>query len=273
MGYPGIESLFKKFDETALLDDFAAQKGPGVWPKLSRATLVSGLRTRLGNPNAVAQKSTPLCGPASFVRALIIDKPSAYVQAAIDLFNTGQATIGDLKIKPGEWVRTSQPEGNTHQADWIMLASIRDSANVTPAVAFNLGLGGVTPPRDLEAWFTAAGFSTSSCATVTQSNLLTAEMNVRSANAFFSSGHHVAMLIDSAVMYQATQDDSVSAVPTHWVTLATAIKPGQSFDDDAPISLSVFSWGGIQTIPEYSSSPLKKKNFLRKFYGFVAAKS
>src|SRR5215471_4773661 len=90
---------------TALVDAFATAAGAGVWPGLDRATLAAELKTRLGAANSVNQAKTPFCGPASFVRALIKDMPDSYAQAAIDLFNTGEATIGSLKIKPGDKVR------------------------------------------------------------------------------------------------------------------------------------------------------------------------
>jgi hypothetical protein len=136
---------------TALVDAFATASGTGVWPGLSRATLASELKTRLGAPDSVDQSHTPFCGAASFTRALIIDKPDAYAQAAIDLFNAGEATIGNLKSKPGDTVRRSVPQKGTNQADWIMLARIRDSGNVVLSAGGFLGgsAAGVTVPGTL----------------------------------------------------------------------------------------------------------------------------
>jgi len=62
-------------------------------------------------------------------------KPVTYVQAAIDLFNNGECTIGTLKIKPGDAVRKSAPLRKTSHADWLTLAGLRDSGNAVLSAA------------------------------------------------------------------------------------------------------------------------------------------
>ncbi len=260
----------------ALVDDFSRGSGNGVWPGLNRATLAAELKTRLGAPNSVNQRKTPFCGPASFTRALIIDMPDAYAQAAIDLFNTGEATIGSLKIKPGDQVRKSAPQNNTNQADWIMLASIRDSGNTVLSAGGLLGgsAAGITVPGTLAGWFTSAGFSTVlNNASVTQTVPAARAAQVITANTYQSTKHHVVMFIDADVMDKDDQDDEISMFPDHWVTLTTQITHGGTLNYDDPISMSVFSWGTTYAIPaDATAKPLKKKHFLNKFYGYIAVK-
>lgn len=259
---------------TALVSTFAAASGAGVWPGLSRATLASELKTRLGAPSTVHQRQTPFCGPASFTRALIIDKPDDYAQAAIDLFNTGAATIGTLKLKPGNSVRGSAPQNGTNQADWIMLASIRDSGNAVLSAGglFGGNLAGITVPGTLAGWFTAAGFSTViNNAGVAQTVPAARAAQILTANAYRTT-HHVVMFIDADVMDKDDQDDEISMFPDHWVTLTTAIADGGTLAYNDPISMSVFSWGRIAPIPEVATKPLQKKYFLNKFYGYIAVK-
>ena len=261
---------------TALVDAFATASGAGVWPGLSRATLASELKTRLGAPSTVHQRQTPFCGPASFTRALIIDKPDDYAQAAIDLFNTGEATIGTLKLKPGDKVRKSAPQNGTNQADWIMLASIRDSGNAVLSAGglFGGSLAGITVPGTLAGWFTKAGFSTVvNSADVTQTVPATRAAQVLTANTYRTSGHHVVMFIDADCMDKDDQDDEISMFPDHWVTLTGTIIHGGTLAYEDPIAMPVFSWGRITSIPEDPAQhPLKKKYFLNKFYGYVAVK-
>ncbi len=260
---------------TALVDTFAAASGAGVWPGLSRTTLAAELKARLGAPNSVDQAQTPLCGGASFTRALIIDKHDDYAKAAIDLFNTGEATIGTLKIKPGATVRTSAPQNGTSQADWIMLASIRDSGNLVLSAGgwFGGGAAGITVPGTLAGWFTAAGFSTViNKADVLQTVPAVRAMQIVTANAYRAGGYHVVMFIDADVMDTDDQDDWTSLYPDHWVTLTTSVTDGGTLAYDDPISMSVFSWGAIYPIPEVATKPLQKRDFLSKFYGFIAAR-
>ena len=259
----------------ALVDTFAAASGAGVWPGLSRATLAAELKARLAAPDTVDQAQTPLCGPASFTRALMIDKPDTYAQAAIDLFNTGAATIGTMKIKPFDEVRLSAPQYDTNQADWIMLASIRDSGNwlMSSGGWFGGSAAGMTLPGTLADWFTSAGFSTViNSADVLQTVPAARTMQLLTANLYRAAGHHVLLLIDGDVMKMSNQDDEISLYPTHWVTLTASVSDSGALAYSDPISMEVFSWGDIYTIPVSTAKPLKKKYFLNKFYGFIAVK-
>ena len=261
----------------ALAINFAAASGAGAWPNINRATLALELRLRITSPNQVNQAETPFCGPAAFFYTLAAEKPVAYVQAAIDLFNTGECTIGTLKIKPGDAVRKSAPLKKTSHADWITLASLRDSGNsvLSAAGLFGGSFAGITVPGTLADWFTKAGFSTVvNKATVTQPSLPNAQASlVHSAKTYKASGHTIVMLVDADVLEEADQDDETSLWPDHWITQVTTIKDGGELSYNDPISLTVHSWGDHKSIPVVATKPLKKKHFMNKFYGFIAVKA
>jgi hypothetical protein len=242
----------------ALVNAFAAGTGDGVWPGISRATLAQDLRARIASPNAIAQAKTPFCGPASFVRLLALEKDEAYAKAAIDLFNTGECTIGTLKVKPGDAVRKSPPLKGTSHADWIMLASIRDSGNAVLSAAglFSGNAAGITVPGTLADWFTKAGFPTVvNKASVTQPSLPNAQASlVQSAKTYKASGHHIVMLVDADVLDEANQDDEFSLYPDHWITLTADIKDGGELSYNEPISMWVYTWGNQYTIPAWPPS-------------------
>ncbi|HJQ60205.1 MAG TPA: hypothetical protein VJ890_25090 [Vineibacter sp.] len=260
----------------ALAISFAAASGDGAWPNLNRATVAQELRMRITSPNSINQAQTPFCGPASLVRLLALDKPDTYVQAAIDLFNTGACTIGSLKIKPGDMVRKSKPQNGTSHADWLMLASVRDAGNAVLSAGGVLGgsAAGITLPSTLADWFTKAGFATVvNKAGVTQPSLPNAQASlVQSAKTYRTSGHHIVMFVDADVLKTSNQDDEISIYPDHWITLTTDIKDGGELSYNEPISMWVYTWGDQQTIPKSSSKALKKKHFMNKFYGFIAVK-
>lgn len=261
----------------ALAMTFAAASGAGAWPNLSRATVAQELRTRITSPSTINQAKTPFCGPASFCYVLAAEKPDAYVQAAIDLFNTGECTIGTLKIKPGDAVRKSAPLKGTSHADWLMLASIRDSGNAVLSAAglFGGSAAGVTVPGTLADWFTKAGFSAVvNKANVVQPSLPIARAGlVQDAKTYKSSGHQIVMLIDADVLNSNDQDDEISMWPDHWVTLTSAITDAGAIAYNDPISMWVHTWGDQQTVPKVATKPLKKKYFMNKFYGFIAVKA
>ena len=43
-------------------------------------------------------------------------------------------------------------------------------------------------------------------------------------------------------------------------------------DPNATISVTVYTWGGVRDVHENSSQKMTVKQFLRNFYGYVAAK-
>ncbi len=259
------------------ISEFKKQKGASKWKHINRGPLADGLTDRVNHPDNIAQRQTPLCGPASLVRALAKNKPLEYANAAIDLFNKGQARIGKLTIKPGSELLRDPVEGNTHPADWIMLASIRDSDNwfLSPSGIFGSGLAGVTRPSTIERWFKSAGFSKVVHKThvVAKPIMSVLAAELAEANRLHNRGYYVLFIVDGDVLDAKTQDDLVSMYPDHWIVQKTAIKDGGLLAYDQPIRFTAWSWGQLINVPEKAEKPLKKREFLHKYYGFIAARA
>src|SRR5262249_40807063 len=150
-----------KQDAINFVKRFAAEPTPAVWPNINRTDLASGLVARIEDPNRINQEGTPLCGPASLVRSLATDDPEAYARAAIDLYTRGTTRIRTLTIEAGGELKRSAPQGATDPADWIMLASIRDTDNwfFSPAGWFGCNIAGITRPGTMESWLRDAGYT------------------------------------------------------------------------------------------------------------------
>lgn len=256
---------------------FKSARGPSKWTHLVRTKVADGLIARINNPNLVAQRQTPNCGPATITRALAKDKPLAYAEVAISLFTTGKATIGKMKIAPGSELLRDKPEGNTDQADWIMLASIRDSDNwfLSTSGWFSSSLAGITLPSTIEKWFKQAGYTKivhkTHVALKPIPTVLAVELN--EADGLRKKGYWVLFLVDSDVLSTDTQDDIISMHPDHWIALAGPITDKGITAKDDPISFKAWSWGRTISVPENAAKkPLKKKEFLHKYYGFIAAR-
>src|SRR5262245_14600235 len=78
-------------------------------PRIDQADVVAGLRERVNDPHKQNQGAASLCGPAAFFYCVLNYKPELYVQYVIDLFTTGKARIGSLKVEPSLPCRVSQP--------------------------------------------------------------------------------------------------------------------------------------------------------------------
>lgn len=248
------------------------------WPKIAKLDLASGLLARIENPNNINQAGTPLCGPASLVRALATTNPDAYAQAAIDLYSKGKAQIGTLILSPGNNLKQAAVPANTDPADWIMLASVRDASNwfMSPAGWFGSNLAGITIPATIEKWFKDAGYTSVINDTALGGGDLPSVKSMRAQRASqkFKDGYNVCMLVDSDVLKSSTQNDIISMYPDHWVVLNSEIKNAGTMNYDDLASFKIYTWGtGDRLVPQTPpGNALTHRAFLNKFYGFVAAK-
>jgi hypothetical protein len=259
-----------------LVTQFAARTARGRWSHIRRADLAAGLTVRINDPNRIAQRATPLCGPASLVRAVASSNPDAYARAAIELFENGRTRINNLAIQPGRELIGDPPEGNTDVADWILLASIRDSDNwfFSPSGIFGSNLAGITRPGTLESWLREAGYKSIVNKTylVAKPIMMALAAELAEASRYFARGYKVMLFLDADVLSSDTQDDLISMHPDHWVALNSTVRDGGIVNYDAPIQMELWSWGRRVTVPVNAAKPLKKRQFLHKYYGYIAGK-
>ena len=254
---------------------FASGTGAAAFKKIARAAVARGLSARLADPNGIDQAGSSLCGPSVFVRRIAATDPVAYVTLVIDLYQTGQGHIADLKLKAGDDLRDYDPGGRVEPADWIPIASLRDSENwFFDYQDVNDATAGITMPSALEGWFRKVGYRD----IVNETNVfLTKDEDcLRRASALWAKDYWVCLFIN-AQMIEAEDDEknshpshSHSMTPDHWVALTSAVDISP---DKKSVKFTVFSWGkGHWAIPQTSSDKLSVKEILNNFYGFVAVK-
>jgi len=109
-----------------LVNDFRS-RGLSMWGAIRREQLADGLITRINDPTKISSRASQLCGAASAVYNLAQADPSAYARLAIDLYEKGEGKVKSLTIKPSADLRKTAVPGGNDAADWIVLASLRDS--------------------------------------------------------------------------------------------------------------------------------------------------
>jgi hypothetical protein len=254
-----------------------AVRAISVWPHISRTALIAGLRARIKNPDNINQANTSLCGPADFVRDVAEDNPKDYAQAVIDLYEKGRATIGTFTIKSSDSLRShalvTVASGGIDPSDWIILASVRDTANwFFDYSAEDEDARAITMPADKVKWFKAAGYTD---VVEDTSLLITQSMgNASRANSFFKKGYHVTLFINSNMLSLSTMND-VSTTPDHWVAMTKPMEmrstaPRGLPDEETSVKLEVYSWGRRNAIP--SSGKLTYYHFMSNYYGFIACR-
>lgn len=244
---------------------FKAGKGKGAFTNISRSDVARSLLTRIDKPGLINQGGASLCGPAALVYNLATRDPLKYVNFVISLFENGRGTIGKLQVKAGNDLRSyTPPKNNMDPADWIALASIRDSENwFFDYQAVQDTAAGITMPGTLKDWYKKAGYKK----VVDETNVYfnKDETNLRKASNLHKKGWKISLFINTDMLYKKTQSDA-STFPNHWVVLTSPITASAK-----SVSFKIYTWGNPnRSVPQ--TGTLSMRDFLDNYYGFVGCK-
>jgi hypothetical protein len=266
----------------SLLAEFALKTGPGAYPHITRAAFTAGLKERVGNPDSVNQASSSLCGPSALMRSLLMDNPELYVRYATSLFETGEALLGKIKVKPGSDCRNCNPGTKISAIDWVTLASLRDSENdVLDYDDPSDQAGGITMPEDLAEWYEKVGYIN----VVNETNIYFSKSRreIETAALMARAGNRVCLFVEAGVVEKTAKGSSAFSIPDHWVMLnqSFGMRPhfGHTWDangrnwgyDGDRVELEIWSWGRTISFKESDPSALRADEFSGRLYGFVSA--
>ncbi|NJP10540.1 MAG: hypothetical protein HC866_14555 [Leptolyngbyaceae cyanobacterium RU_5_1] len=145
-------------DAEVAIANFETSIAPSVWTFLDKAIIVSEVRSRVHNPFLINQGGQPFCGPAAVLFELIRKQPIRYVEICQTLLLTGgfngttQFILASDKLR-----RASRGNLRMGQADWMVLATLREMENIlfpvepnTPDLIRNLA--GMTKSWEMKGW-------------------------------------------------------------------------------------------------------------------------
>jgi hypothetical protein len=250
--------------------DFLKRSGKTYFPKLHRDKVGLGVLMRIANPGSFRQGDASLCGPAAWLHTLASDRPGEYARFATDLFEEGKAKIGRLFVKPGPEVRNYLPDPKAiSQADWLTMASLRDSENwFLDYDSTAREAAGITTPGELFNWFRLAGYSVVKEDTNLTNLRHKGAGTVNDANDLFERGYRVCLFISANMLDEDEQMQRGGLTTRHWVVQRSKIDLSNKTE-----IVRVFTWGqGDYKVPE-GNKELPAEKFLGNFYGYVAAKA
>lgn len=272
-------------DVENMIHEFEIRDGDAAFTKIERPKVAKQLRDRIEEPSLINQGQSSLCGPAVFIYCLAKRKPKLYAQYIIDLYEKGEASIGRLKVKPGEDCRKYDPieAYEILEADWIALAGLRDSENDFLDYDHpNDRLSGITMPGGIAKWFAFADF----LAIRQNTNIFFDESlyTLLQAHKKYISGACVCLFVGAHVLQGIPKGRSPA---DHWVVLNSPIqiggKPvsklaaqGRKVNRDESIlskkiQFSIFTWAKDSYPVNRHDPELTVGKFLDYFYGYVAA--
>lgn len=213
----------------------------------SRHQIALDISTRINNPYRIQQRDTSLCGAVVFLQCIAKKHPEIYAQYIIGLFEKGEASIGNLQVKPSNACKSlfenTIPRSSIVNVDWIGLASLRDSTNTFLNYSHPSDqLAGITTPGDLAGWFKKTKLFSS---VENETNLLFDKnaKNLLQANLRYSTDYHVCLFVGSKVLVTAnnTQLKKGRTPADHWVILNSKM-----LLDNMPANLDITSQVDIQ---------------------------
>lgn len=246
---------------TLALDNFEKSAQAGVWPNLDKKTVIADMRSRLADPFKVNQGGQPFCGPASILFELVRKQPLRYVQICQSLFETGSFQGQTRRIETSSRLRTSRGRLQMAQADWMVLATLRDAENLifpvdpdAPDIIRNLA--GITKPWEMQGWTREVlGYPKVKHTITYIYGEVTALQQAAQINA---SGGVTFALVTAEGLLQGKPP--LLPYPDHWITLLgnISIKAASNFANlgSTHLSCDLYTWGEKRHI-DVDQNPLE----------------
>ena len=230
----------------AALQAFRDSSEVGVWTNINKNSLLEDIRNTVVNPLNIRQTGTPFCGPASVVFELASRQKTKYVKFCQELLETGQFNAQRQVIQASKNTMESSVPKKISVADWMMLATLRDSENILIPVDdewvdFAEGITGITFPSELETWiYEVLGFNSFGFYPCYTSDELAALIT---ANNVWQENGVAFLLIDLNLLKD--RDDGL--IPNHWVSFQNGFSAVDA-DQGTSVVFNCYSWGKIFTV-------------------------
>ncbi len=244
------------------LTKFARSTQTGVWTHLDKRQIISDIRDRIINPYQIQQGEQPFCGPAAVVFELIRRQPDRYIQICQSLYEHGSFEGYSKKFVAAGRLCRSYGNLRMAQADWMILATLRDCANkIVPvhpkAPKLIREIGGITKPWEISNWVRELlGYTDSKSHPTPLSGEFRA---IQAANSTIESGGVAFALINSQGLLGHNSfiaNHFHRIYPNHWVTIVgnistigtrsyaaeSALKGSQQYSNHR-IEFDIYSWG------------------------------
>ena len=142
------------------IQDFVTdQQKQSVFANVSKNVFAFQLALRARSPRRIDQGETTLCGPAALVYDVAKRDPASYVDFAISLVSTGAGRFGATLVTPSAKIRQGYRIGLPPEADYVVLASVRETDAIVISSGFLRNILVLTKPGALYEFLRRAGYS------------------------------------------------------------------------------------------------------------------
>lgn len=225
---------------------FEQSSAPGLWPALDKKTILAEMRQRIQNPFLINQGAQPFCGPTAILFELVRKQPVRYVQICRSLYEMGFLKGATKHIEaPAKLRQDSKGNLRTGQADWMVLATLRDAESlifpVDPDAPKQIrGLSGMSFSWEMKGWIEEIlGYNQIIYNKAFRKGDLLA---LKDAANSVKIGGVAFPLINARTLYsiQSTTETSLLSLdlPNHWIALL-----GNLVNANGRVAFDTYTWG------------------------------
>ena len=141
------------------IEEFVTDKQKqSMFAKINKNVFAFQLAVRVRNPRKIDQKNVTLCGPVALVYDVAKRNPVEYVDLAISLFSTGAGQLGAAFVRPSAKIRQGYRVDLLPEADYVVLASVRETDAIVMSSDLLRGFLTLTKPGALCEFLKRAGY-------------------------------------------------------------------------------------------------------------------
>lgn len=235
----------------AAISGFERSHRSGVWPNIDKANLIQDIRNTIANPLSVDQGYAPFCGPTAIVYELVRKQPVRYISICQSLYETGQFSSRTKVVKPSDGLLQSKIRSGMSAADWMLIATLRDTENLLFPVTGDSGslgsqIAGITTPWEMKGWiYEILGYDQANF----ESTFVYGEFDaMKAAEEAYRQGGVAFLMIHSAMLSDKTP---TVAYPDHWVAYAGGLDIDNGVwyqHDSGHIRFKCYSWGKVYSV-------------------------
>jgi hypothetical protein len=233
------------------IQQFSASTAAGMWPNFDKATILAEVQARVANPYLIRQHTSSFCGPTSIAFELARTQPRRYVRFIQHLWETGGIWTRTSRVEASQGLRNSTKSQSMSQADWMLIATMRESENALFPVSGGStgvanGIEGMSTHWEIEGW---VGEILLKDNTYSETTFVWGEFDTMTyADQVFAAGGSAFLMIHTDMLPPYTQartgvlvqpSGTVPPWPTHFITYLG----GLQYYNDGTMEFYAYSWG------------------------------
>jgi hypothetical protein len=215
-----------------------------AFSNVNKAAVLADAARIVANPTSSINQGidTGACGPAAVEFRLVAQDPARFVDTIRSIADSGAFTTPDGTVYTAHpELRASAPNPTTTPANWLFMATLKDSYNAVRITGSTHGndIAWVSSPADVDNWLSHVDSLHTTTATAILRPFTSGESVMPGATSVLPGGGAVVLLVDSSLV---GNPPGAFSEPNHYVNLLSWSATSST------VTFKVATWGTTSTI-------------------------